>query len=188
MPELPEVETIARGLAHTVVGKTIGSVKIHLPRMAVAPPGVRFATALRGERIEGVGRRAKYVVIDLASGRKLVTSLRMTGRLVVQRAGERDYPGTHVVLHYTDGTRLAFADVRTFGRMRLVEPGEPWDARAGRGAPLPSLYTGGLCGYALWADDADQDTTARSTPYRRHRKYLCVRGAVGSRDPSQQAR
>jgi formamidopyrimidine-DNA glycosylase len=140
VPELPEVETIARGLAHTVAGKTIESVKINLPKMAQAPPGVRFATALRGERIVDVGRRAKYVVMELASGRKLVTSLRMTGRLVVQRPGETDYPGTHIALHYTDGTRLSFADVRTFGRMRLVEPGEPWDADLGV-EPLSSAFT-----------------------------------------------
>ncbi|HTC31644.1 MAG TPA: bifunctional DNA-formamidopyrimidine glycosylase/DNA-(apurinic or apyrimidinic site) lyase [Candidatus Acidoferrum sp.] len=140
MPELPEVETIARGLAHTVAGKTIESVKIHLPKMAQAPPGVKFAAALPGERIAGVGRRAKYVVMELGSGRKLVTSLRMTGRLVLQQPEESDFPGTHVVLHYTDGTRLSFADVRTFGRMRLVEPGEAWDVALGV-EPLSSAFT-----------------------------------------------
>jgi formamidopyrimidine-DNA glycosylase len=146
VPELPEVETIARGLAHTVAGKTIESVKIHLAKMALAPPGVRFAAALRGERIESVGRRAKYVVMELSSGRKLVTSLRMTGRLVVQRPGEIDYPATHVVLHYTDGTRLSFADVRTFGRMRLVEPGEPWDAALGVEPLSPAFTPEGFAG------------------------------------------
>ncbi len=146
MPELPEVETIARGLANTVAGKTIESVKIHLPKMAQAPPGVKFAAALPGERIEGVGRRAKYVVMELRSGRKLVTSLRMTGRLVLQRPGETDYPGAHVVLHYTDGTRLSFADVRTFGRMRLVEPGDPWDADLGVEPLSPGFTQQGFIG------------------------------------------
>ena len=140
MPELPEVETIARGLANTIVGKTIARVEIRLPKMAVAPPGVDFARSLRGERIEAVDRRAKYAQIHLASGRRLVTSLRMTGRLVVQRPGEPDYPGTHLTLHFTDGTRLSFADVRTFGRMRLVEAGEPWDAALGV-EPLGSGFT-----------------------------------------------
>ncbi|MDE2483498.1 MAG: bifunctional DNA-formamidopyrimidine glycosylase/DNA-(apurinic or apyrimidinic site) lyase [bacterium] len=140
MPELPEVETIARGLANTVVGKTIASIEIRLPKMAVAPPGVDFARALRGERIVGAGRRAKYVLLDLASGRRLVTSLRMTGRLLVQRPGEADFPGTHVVVHYTDATRLSFADVRTFGRMRLVEPGEEWDKSLGI-EPISASFT-----------------------------------------------
>jgi formamidopyrimidine-DNA glycosylase len=150
LPELPEVETIARGLARTITGKTIASVEVRLPKIAVAPPGVDFAKALAGERIVGVSRRAKYAVIGLGSGRRLVISLRMTGRLVVQHPGESDYPGTHIVLHYTDGTRLSFADVRTFGRMRLVEPDEPWDAALGP-EPLssgftPEVFTGMLSG------------------------------------------
>ena len=140
MPELPEVETIARGLAATIVGREIASVEVRLEKIAQAPPRVDFAKALIGERVTGVGRRAKYVVIDLASGRRLVTSLRMTGRLIVGRRGQPDVPATHVVLHYTDGTRLAFADMRTFGRMRLVEPGEPWDERLGM-EPLSSGFT-----------------------------------------------
>ncbi len=140
MPELPEVETIARGLARAVTGKTIESVEIRLPKMAVAPPGVDFARALAGERVAEVGRRAKYVLIRLESGRMLVTSLRMTGRLLVQRPGETEFPGTHVVLFYTDETRLSFADVRTFGRMRLVEPGEAWDKSLGP-EPLSASFT-----------------------------------------------
>jgi formamidopyrimidine-DNA glycosylase len=140
VPELPEVETIARGLAHTIVGKQIARAEIRLAKIAIAPPGVDFAGALAGERIVGVSRRAKYAVVKLVSGRALVTSLRMTGRLVVQHPGETDYPGTHIVLHYTDGTRLSFADLRTFGRMRLVEPDEPWDAGLGL-EPLSSGFT-----------------------------------------------
>lgn len=150
MPELPEVETIVRGLANAIVGKTIERAEIRLAKMAVAPPGADFAALVAGERIAGVSRRAKYAVIELGSGRRLVTSLRMTGRLVVQRPAEADYPGTHLVLHYTDGTRLSFADVRTFGRMRLVQPGEPWDADLGP-EPLsagftPEKFTGMLSG------------------------------------------
>lgn len=140
MPELPEVDTIARGLANTVVGKTIRSVDVRLPKMAIAPPGVDFARALAGERISGVGRRGKYVVMELGSGRALVTSLRMTGRLVVQSPGETEYRGTHIVFHYMDGTRLSFADLRTFGRVRLVEPGERWDQRLGI-EPLSPAFT-----------------------------------------------
>ncbi len=140
MPELPEVETIARGLANAVVGKTIESVDIRLPKMAIAPPGVDFARALKGETITGVGRRGKYVVMELASGRRLVTSLRMTGRLVVHGNCEPEYKGTHIVFHYMDGTRLCFADLRTFGRMRLVEPGEHWDKSLGV-EPLSSGFT-----------------------------------------------
>lgn len=140
MPELPEVETIARGLAHAIVGKTIESVDVHLKKIAEAPPRVNFTSALRGERVLAVGRRAKYVVVELASGRSLVTSLRMTGRFIVARPGDPPYPRAHIVLHYTDGMRLTFADVRTFGRMRLVEAGDPWDRDLGV-EPLSSGFT-----------------------------------------------
>ncbi len=140
MPELPEIETIARGLANAVVGKTIESVDVRLPKMAIAPPGVDFAKALAGEKIEAAGRRGKYVLLHLKSGRTLVTSLRMTGRLVAGPADAPENKGTHIVLYYTDETRLDFADLRTFGRMRLVEPGERWDQSLGV-EPLSSGFT-----------------------------------------------
>ena len=140
MPELPEVETIARGLAHTIVGKTIDRAEIRLPKMAKTAPGVDFTKAVAGRRIVGVSRRGKYAVIEVDTAQALVTSLRMTGRLVVQKPREADFPGTHVVLHFTDKTRLSFADLRTFGRMRLVEPGEQWDISLGV-EPLSSGFT-----------------------------------------------
>ncbi|MGC1382007.1 MAG: bifunctional DNA-formamidopyrimidine glycosylase/DNA-(apurinic or apyrimidinic site) lyase [Candidatus Baltobacteraceae bacterium] len=140
MPELPEVETIVRGLSHRIVGKTIERATVHLAKMAVAPPNVRFARALAGERVAGTSRRGKYAVIELGSGRSLVTSLRMTGRLVVAEAGRTPEPGAHVVLRFTDGSRLSFCDVRTFGRMRLVQAGEAWDQYLGV-EPLSSGFT-----------------------------------------------
>ena len=82
-----------RGLSRTIVGKTIRRVEIRLEKMAPSPPRLPFAPAVTGERITGVRRRGKYAVIELASGRSLVTSLRMTGRLVVQRPKEPDFPG-----------------------------------------------------------------------------------------------
>ncbi len=140
MPELPEVETIVRGLAGTIVGKQIERAEVRLAKIAVAPPRVAFVKALRGERIAGTRRRGKYAIVDLSSGRSLVTGLRMTGRLVVQGPGEPDLPGTHVVLWFADGSRLSFADLRTFGRMRLVEPAEPWDHHLGI-EPFSSGFT-----------------------------------------------
>ncbi len=139
MPELPEVETIVRGLAGKIVGKTIERVDVRLPRIAI-PGGVRFACAVAGDRIVGVRRRGKYVVAELASGRSLVTSLRMTGRLVVADERLPESPGTHVVLHFAEGSGLRFSDVRTFGRMRLVGPQEEWDRELGI-EPLSSGFT-----------------------------------------------
>jgi formamidopyrimidine-DNA glycosylase len=140
LPELPEVETIVRGLGAAIVGKRIDRAEVRLAKMAVAPPGVRFGRAVAGQTVRDVTRRGKYAVIELTSGRALVTSLRMTGRLVVARPSQPDPPGTHLVLWFTDGSRLIFADLRTFGRMRLVEPAEAWDCELGI-EPLSSGFT-----------------------------------------------
>lgn len=140
MPELPEVETIVRGLARTIVGTTIESAEVRLAKIAVAPSRLRFEQAVAGERIVAIRRRGKYAVVALGSGRSLVTSLRMTGRLVVASGNAPEFPGTHLILRLTDGRQLRFSDVRTFGRMRLVAPGEAWDQELGV-EPLSSDFT-----------------------------------------------
>jgi formamidopyrimidine-DNA glycosylase len=141
VPELPEVETIARGLANAVIGKTIASVEVGMAKIAVAPAGVSFIEMLAGERIADVGRRAKFIVVQLGSGRRLTVHLRMTGRVIVQAPGVSEpHPYTHIILTFTDGWRLCFADVRQFGRMRLLESGDPWDADGGI-EPLSEAFT-----------------------------------------------
>jgi formamidopyrimidine-DNA glycosylase len=140
MPELPEVETIVRGLRSAVLGLRIVRVELRRPGIALAPAGRSFEERLTGERIAGVRRRGKYAVLELGSGCALVISLRMTGRLVVQRPGEPDYPHTHALFALEDGRRLSFADSRRFGRLRLVEPGEAWDAWLGI-EPLSGDFT-----------------------------------------------
>ena len=141
VPELPEVETIARGLASAITGKTVSSVAVTLPKIAIAPAGEAFEQALAGEQVTAVGRRGKYVVFQLASGRRLAVHLRMTGRLIVQQPGYIEpYPYTHALLTFGDGTRLCFADVRQFGRMRLLAAGDPWDAEGGI-EPLSEDFT-----------------------------------------------
>ncbi|MBV9719102.1 MAG: bifunctional DNA-formamidopyrimidine glycosylase/DNA-(apurinic or apyrimidinic site) lyase [Candidatus Eremiobacteraeota bacterium] len=140
MPELPEVETIVRGLRSKIAGATIEHAEVRLARVAVAPPALSFVTALAGERIEAVRRRGKYAIVELGSGRSIVISLRMTGRLVVSQNGEPELPATHVVLHLRDAGSLRFSDVRTFGRMRLVCAGEAWDRELGI-EPLDSDFT-----------------------------------------------
>ncbi|MDP9024919.1 MAG: bifunctional DNA-formamidopyrimidine glycosylase/DNA-(apurinic or apyrimidinic site) lyase [Candidatus Eremiobacteraeota bacterium] len=141
MPELPEVETIARHLADAITGRSITAVRVTMPKIALAAAGVNFSTTLVGERIARIGRRGKYLVKQLSSGRALVTSLRMTGKLIVQpnQAG-KPHPYTHVALDFSDGSRLCFSEMRQFGRMRLVAAGEPWDAALGV-EPLEADFT-----------------------------------------------
>ena len=132
------------------MGATIRRTEVALAKIAVAPPGVAFARAVAGETIAAVDRRGKYVVLRLQSGRALVVGLRMTGRLIVQAPGDAAYPYAHIVLHLRDQRRLVFSEMRQFGRMRLVEPGEPWDADLGieplSGAFTPDRFIGMLCG------------------------------------------
>jgi formamidopyrimidine-DNA glycosylase len=153
VPELPEVETIARGLANALTGKTIAAAEVRLPRV-VSPEPRRFKRAIAGERIEKVGRRGKYVVATLGSGRALVVHLRMTGRLIVQpTATAEPEPYTNVRLTFTDGTTLCFADARTFGRMRLTGPEEPWAADLGV-EPLSEEFS-----YERFSELLDRRTT-----------------------------
>ena len=141
MPELPEVETIARGLHNALVGKTIDRAVLLRPKVALYAGKRPFTEVLPGEEIVAVGRRGKHAVISFASGRALVTHLRMTGRLVVQGPEAGPYhPYTNVALHFNDGDVLCFADVRQFGRMRLVEPEEPWASELGL-EPLSEDFT-----------------------------------------------
>jgi formamidopyrimidine-DNA glycosylase len=118
-------------LAGALTGKTIAGARVLRPEIVVSPQRGRLGRRLAGDRVATVGRRGKYVVIGLDSGLRLVITLRMTGRLIVQTQTEPRYPYTNVVLDFTDGTRLAFADVRRFGRLRVVAPGAAWDRELG---------------------------------------------------------
>jgi len=128
MPELPEVETIARDLAAAVVGATVSAVwgsglGLHLGR-AVDLGGVRRVAA--GRRIRAVRRKGKYLLLDFESGAGVVVHLGMSGRLRVEPALTPRAAHTHVVFALDDGRELRFVDPRRFG---WVAPGAPLDAR-----------------------------------------------------------
>ena len=138
MPELPEVETIVRGLARTVTGRRIAEVRVETPRSVVNDLPGDFTELLRGEAIAEVRRRAKFIVFSLASGRTLTVHLRMTGRLIVEGAPAED-PYARVRLRFRDGGWLRFSDMRKFGRMRLIADGQ-WAAGLGD-EPLEPSFT-----------------------------------------------
>src|SRR5436309_7222701 len=120
MPELPEVETIARQLRGLVVDRTIRDFESRWIRLTDPEPAEVVAARLRGRRITGVRRRGKFVVFDLDGGDALVVSLRMTGKLLygVDGVDERYVRGQ---IHFVDGTTLRFSDTRKFGRMAVVD-------------------------------------------------------------------
>ena len=120
MPELPEVETIARQLRALVVDRTIADFESRWVRLTEPEPAEVFAARLRGRKIVGVRRRGKFVVFDLDGAEALVVSLRMTGKLLYGADGvdERYVRGE---IRFTDGTTLRFSDTRKFGRMAIVD-------------------------------------------------------------------
>lgn len=128
MPELPEVETVRRGLAPVMDGATIARVEVRRADLRFPfPPG--FATRLAGRRIEALGRRAKYLLADLDDGEVLVMHLGMSGsfRIEDETPGRfhhdrsKDPAHDHVVFHLTGGARITYNDPRRFGFM-LLEP------------------------------------------------------------------
>jgi formamidopyrimidine-DNA glycosylase len=137
MPELPEVETIRRGLAPALEGASF--TKVELRRRDLRFPFPKgFAKRLEGAKVTALGRRAKYLVGELDSGEALIVHLGMTGRFAVEEADNRSSkkrfePGRfyddserlvahdHVVFHLSTGRRLIYNDVRRFGFMTLVK-------------------------------------------------------------------
>ena len=125
MPELPEVETVVRDLRkHGLENVVIQAVDVRWPRTVAGQTPEAFGKALKGCVITGVTRRAKYIVIALDSGSRLLIHLRMTGKLRFGERGETPGKHDHVVITFADGRRLLFNDTRKFGRFRLAQPGD----------------------------------------------------------------
>lgn len=124
MPELPEVETVAKTLTELVSGKTISHVKVLLPRIIQYPLDVdAFCAELVGQTIEKVERRGKFLRI-LLDDLVLVSHLRMEGRYGLFQATDPVEKHSHVLFTFTDGSELRYKDVRQFGTMHLYKRGE----------------------------------------------------------------
>jgi formamidopyrimidine-DNA glycosylase len=124
MPELPEVETVARDLQRWVVGAQIANAEVRWERTIRHPqPAERFVEEVRGAEIARVGRRAKSLLLYLADGRVMTVALRMTGALIVAPADAPEDQYARVVFYLADGRQLRYRDVRKFGRIGLFEGG-----------------------------------------------------------------
>jgi formamidopyrimidine-DNA glycosylase len=128
MPELPEVETVRRGLAPVMEGERFAKVEVRRGDLRwPLPKG--FAQKLDGKTVQGLGRRAKYLLADLSSGDVLLMHLGMSGSF---RVGKDRAPGKyyherskstahdHVIFHMSNGATVTFNDPRRFGSMKLV--------------------------------------------------------------------
>ena len=120
MPELPEVEHVVRALRRAVLGRQIVATEIHLPKLISPTSPSALNRKLKGSRISGLGRRGKFILIELDSGRVLVVHLRMTGKFVVLTPDDSLPPHAHAVFYLDDERRLVFRDQRQFGVMKLV--------------------------------------------------------------------
>lgn len=134
MPELPEVETIKRELVELIKNKKIKSVDINLAKQ-VKMPKAKFLRLVEGQNIKNIRRRAKMIILDLASGWHLVFHLKMTGQLIYRGKGGKlaggghpirqdleDLPNkySHVIFNFQGGSRLFFNDLRQFGWVKLL--------------------------------------------------------------------
>jgi len=136
MPELPEVETVRRGLVKVLVGRELVGVDIRDGRLTAPADPTAVAHELLGAVVTGVGRRGKYLAVALDDGRTLVCHLRMTGWFHhVSELSER--PHLRAVFELDDGTWLLYSDQRRFGTMRLIEAGELEEHWRGRVGPEP---------------------------------------------------
>jgi formamidopyrimidine-DNA glycosylase len=120
MPELPEVETVARDLQSLLPGATITGVRVDWLRTLRSEDPVAFETAIVGRTVEAVGRRAKLVVVELGDGLVMTIHLKMTGQLFVVPAATPADPYVRVTFQLADGRQLRFRDVRKFGRIGLA--------------------------------------------------------------------
>jgi formamidopyrimidine-DNA glycosylase len=131
MPELPEVETVRRGLEPVMQGARFEMVEARRRDLRWPLPA-DFAARLEGQTVTGLGRRAKYLTVDLSSGEVLLMHLGMSGSFRVSHDGGARVPGKyhherpqnsthdHVLFHMSNGARIAFNDPRRFGSMKLV--------------------------------------------------------------------
>ena len=128
MPELPEVETVRRGIESRVVGRRIGEVTVGRERSVRRVGREAVITGLTGATVVSADRRGKYLLCSLDTGNRMMIHLRMSGRVIVAPHGTERPPHTHVVLPLAprDGTReeMWFVDPRTFGEVVVYDPAE----------------------------------------------------------------
>src|SRR5579862_7594773 len=145
VPELPEVETVRRGLERGLVGKVIVGGAVLVPKLLKPPVTnpAQFLEELRGQRVENVRRRGKHLIFGLSNGYALVSHLKMRGHMRVLGFGkDRDAESDKhlcIALDLDDGSQFRFYDIWGWGEMRLV-PDHPAEIAA----YVPALATMGV--------------------------------------------
>jgi len=158
MPELPEVETVVRGLKQTIIGKTVESVKILDEKPLINSKVPEFSRFIEGRRFTDVLRFGKYIHFLLDNGSSLVAHLRMTGKYIYQdvllgtEAGPRTEAGPptlpensahlRIIFYFTDGSKLFYKDMRRFGTIKIYRDGAVIEEKARTGPdPFEKIVT-----------------------------------------------
>jgi formamidopyrimidine-DNA glycosylase len=123
MPELPEVETVCRGLKGVLEGRRLARVQVRRKDLRIPFPPA-FTEKLSGRTVTRIHRRAKYMLLDLDDGNVLIVHLGMSGRMVVDKSGAPPAKHDHVIFTTDEGAEIRFNDPRRFGLMTLVPHGE----------------------------------------------------------------
>ena len=129
MPELPEVEIIARSLDSLVKGRKTVSAELLRQRLAPDTAPRHFAQKLKNKKINFIHRRGKHILFDLDGDTTLIVHLRMSGRFSLLTAEADDPKFTHAVFHLDSGDRLVFDDQRHFGLMKIVDTSRLFEAK-----------------------------------------------------------
>ncbi len=200
MPELPEVETVRRGLQQNVVGRTVKRVEVGRERTVRRTSREALIDGLTGVKILSANRRGKYLVCDLDSGQKLMMHLRMSGRLIIAKPGAQRPPHTHVVLHLTSAansnveSELWFVDPRTFGEVVVFDPDllktqMPDLAKLGCRPFERRVHPRNFARIVQKSSGKFKSFAAQSAFCRRYRQYLCRRdfafGKTATRSAAQ---
>ena len=193
MPELPEVETVRRGLEPAMEGARFAKVEVHRGDLRWPLPK-DFAKRLEGNTVTGLGRRAKYLLADLSSGDVLVMHLGMSGSFHVLPARRQSAPGAyyherskhaahdHVVFHMSTGAIVTFNDPRRFGSMKIVPRAKLDDEPLLRGLgpePLGNAFDAAMLAHACRGKKTSLKAALLGPAHRRRpRQHLRLRGAV----------
>ena len=167
MPELPEVETVRRGLVPTLEGQVIAETRVNRPDLRWPFPE-RMAERLHNVRVRSLRRRSKYILADLSSDETLLIHLGMSGRMLISGDSlgqfHHDHPAPekhdHVVFNMKSGARITFNDPRRFGAMDLIATNRLADHKLLRDLGPEPLGNGFNASYLL------ERVKARRTPIK----------------------
>jgi formamidopyrimidine-DNA glycosylase len=180
MPELPEVETIIRSLRPALLGKQILSTDLLWNRTLVSPSPAFFQRRIRGQQIQDIFRRAKFLQIKLSTNH-LIIHLRMSGDLLVVLGGYQPAKHDRLILKLTDDMTLVFSDPRKFGRVWLVD--DPTEIFQNLGPePLSDEFT------PAWLHSALQSQHRQLKPLLLDQSFLAGLGNIYTDEALHMAR